>query len=43
MATGLKELRAVIERERTAGGQLRRPARGAVVEVIERRVGRIHR
>jgi len=36
MATGLKELRALIERERTAGGQLRRPARGAVVEVIER-------
>jgi transposase-like protein len=32
----LKELRAVIERERTAGGQLRRPARTAVVEMIER-------
>jgi transposase len=36
MSTGLKELRSVIERGRTAGGQLRGQARTTVVAVVER-------
>jgi hypothetical protein len=35
MSTGLKELRSVIERGRTAGGQLRGQARTTVVAAVE--------
>lgn len=39
MTTGLKDLRALIERGRTASGQLRSETRGEVVDLIERARG----